>query len=83
MHYIKILGPRFESFLVQKRLRFQGFIVSDFLSRFGEARTQLLAWNKEGKLKNRVTVANGIDNTFNALLDLLKGGNVGKMLVKL
>jgi NADPH-dependent curcumin reductase CurA len=76
-------GPRFEGLLVQRRLRFQGFIVFDFISKYGEAIKELLTWHKEGKLKNRVTIENGIANTHKALLDLLRGGNIGKMLVKL
>ena len=36
-----------------------------------------------GKLHCRETVVEGIENAPQAFLDLLQGGNVGKMIVKL
>jgi NADPH-dependent curcumin reductase CurA len=36
----------------------------------------------EGKLTYRETVVDGFDHTVDAFLDLLRGGNTGKMLVR-
>ncbi|MER5224672.1 hypothetical protein [Streptomyces flaveus] len=36
-----------------------------------------------GKLRHRETVREGLDNTLDAFLALMRGENVGKMIVKL
>ena len=41
------------------------------------------AWLADGKIAWRETVVDGIDNAVDAFLDLLRGGNTGKMLVRL
>jgi NADPH-dependent curcumin reductase CurA len=38
---------------------------------------------RAGKLKNRETVVEGIDNAAGAFMGLFQGKNVGKMVVKL
>jgi len=40
-------------------------------------------WLAEGKLRYRETVREGLDNTLDAFLALMRGENVGKMIVKL
>jgi NADPH-dependent curcumin reductase len=76
-------GPRHINNVVSRRLRIQGFIVIDFLARFGEAAMQLAAWAAEGKLKNRVQVVDGFLNAPTALNMLFSGANTGKLVVKL
>lgn len=39
-------------------------------------------WIKEGKMKYSETMTEGFDNIFKAFADMLKGGNVGKAVVK-
>jgi NADPH-dependent curcumin reductase CurA len=41
------------------------------------------AWLTEGKLKYRETVTKGIENAPSAFIDMLKGRNIGKQIVKL
>ena len=43
---------------------------------------ELAQWVREGKIKYRETIANGIENAPRAFLGLLKGENIGKQLVK-
>lgn len=43
---------------------------------------QNLEWIKQGKLKYKETVTEGFENMFNAFVDMLQGGNVGKAVVK-
>ncbi|MBZ5528904.1 MAG: NADP-dependent oxidoreductase [Acidobacteriia bacterium] len=66
-----------------KRLRVQGFIVLDYAPRFTEAVTQLAQWMLAGKLKDRQTVVEGLENAPDALAMLFSGGNIGKTVVKL
>ena len=76
------LGPRFLRQLIIKRARVEGFLVFDYADRYGEALQQLAEWFKAGKLKYRETLAEGIENAPQAFISMLKGGNIGKQLVK-
>ena len=68
--------------VVTKRLRIQGYIVSDHFDRFGEFYAKAQEWVRDGKLRYRETVVDGIENGPRAFLGLLRGENIGKMLVK-
>lgn len=69
--------------ILTNRLKVQGFIVSDHLSEWPEALTELGGLVAGGKLKYRETVANGLESAPQAFMGLLKGENFGKQLVKL
>ena len=75
-------GPRNMFMVVTKRLRIQGYIVSDHFDRFGEFHAKAQEWVRDGKLHYRETVVEGIENGPLAFLGLLRGENIGKMLVK-
>ena len=66
-----------------KRLRIQGFIVLDYAPKFMEAATQLGKWKMFGKLKDRETIVEGIENAPSAINMLFTGANIGKLVVKL
>ncbi len=77
-------GPRWLFNVVTKRLKVQGFIVSDFADKFSEALRDLTGWYKEGKLKFAEQVADGgIGAAPGAFLGLFRGENLGKQLVKI
>jgi NADPH-dependent curcumin reductase CurA len=76
-------GPRNMMMIVSKRLTLRGFIVSDHGDLAGEFYRRAGAWVAEGKLTYRETVVDGLDSTVGAFIDLLRGGNTGKMLVRL
>jgi NADPH-dependent curcumin reductase CurA len=65
------------------RIRMQGFIVSDDLSRWPPALKELSGHIIAGRIKYRESVAEGLAAAPAALINLLKGGNFGKQLVKL
>jgi NADPH-dependent curcumin reductase CurA len=75
-------GPRNLAFIVTKRLRVQGFIVTDHTDRFGEFVRQVGPWVAEGRLAYRETVLEGIESIPTAFAGLFRGDNTGKMLVR-
>jgi NADPH-dependent curcumin reductase CurA len=74
-------GPNL-GFVVGKRVRIEGLIVSDKPARFAEWRALAAPWVKAGSLHYRETVLDGLDSAPEALCGLLRGDNFGKMLVK-
>jgi NADPH-dependent curcumin reductase CurA len=76
--------PGLASFVtvLEKRLRVQGFILVDYVSRFMEAATQLGQWKMFGKLKDRETIVEGLEKAPDAINMLFTGGNTGKLIVK-
>ena len=76
-------GPRNMMMIVSKRLTLRGFIVSDHGDLAGEFYQRAGAWVADGSLRSRETVVDGLDHAVDAFLDLLRGGNTGKMLVRL
>jgi NADPH-dependent curcumin reductase CurA len=77
------MGQRLLGTFVGKRVRAQGFIVTDFAERYGPARRQMSEWVRSGRLKYREDVVEGIDKAPRAFIGMLRGENFGKMLVKL
>ncbi|MGE5616634.1 MAG: NADP-dependent oxidoreductase [Bacillota bacterium] len=65
------------------RIRMQGMIVFDWKDRYGEALEGLAALYKQGRLKYRESVAEGLESAPRAFIGLLKGENFGKQVVKL
>lgn len=77
-------GPRLLLLMVLIRtLMVKGFLVFQYAQRYPEALAQLTEWYREGKLKYRETVAEGIENAVAAFLGMLRGENIGKQLVKI
>jgi len=72
----------FRSVLVN-RLKIQGFIVSEHLEFWPQARKELGEMVGDGTLKYRETIAQGLESAPEAFIGLLKGRNFGKQLVKL
>jgi NADPH-dependent curcumin reductase CurA len=76
-------GPRNLGFVVTKRLRIQGFIVTDHVDRYPAFLAEVGPWVREGALSYRETVVEGFERLPEAFAGLFRGDNVGKMLVKL
>jgi NADPH-dependent curcumin reductase CurA len=75
-------GPRNMFMVVTKRLLLQGYIISDHYGRFPEFLAAASEWVRARKLQYRETVIDGIENAPGAFVGLLRGENIGKMLVK-
>jgi NADPH-dependent curcumin reductase CurA len=69
--------------LIVVRARMQGFLVSDYAPRFGEAIPRLARWVMNGDIRYRETVTEGLENAPRAFIGMLNGENRGKALVKL
>ena len=77
-------GPRFLWHMITKRARIEGFLVSDFADQHTEALVEMSEWLRQGKLKYRETIEEGgIESAPAAFISMLKGGNIGKQLVKI
>ncbi|MDH6437605.1 NADPH-dependent curcumin reductase CurA [Streptomyces sp. SAI-144] len=68
---------------VLKRITLRGFIVRDHDDLRPEFESRVADWLRSGRITARETVTDGLDSAAGALLALLDGGNVGKMLVRL
>jgi NADPH:quinone reductase len=78
----KILGPRPFPTLLFKSALAQGLMVNQHAGRFEEARLELSTWIKDGLLKSRETIVEGLEKGPKALIGLFKGENIGKQIVK-
>lgn len=76
-------GPRNIMFAVGKSIRLEGFLVSNHFNLMLEFRREMSGWIQDGKVTWKETVEKGIENAPLAFLKLLRGENIGKMLVKL
>ena len=68
--------------LIVKRARAEGFLVFQFADRFREGQQQIAQWIKEGKVKYRETIVDGLENAPKAFIGLFHGENLGKQLVR-
>ena len=75
-------GPRNLFLVVTKRLRIEGFIVSDHFDRMPAFLGEVAPWVRDGSVRYRETVVDGIENAPAAFIGLLAGENIGKMLVR-
>jgi len=66
-----------------KRLTIKGLLVLDWLDRWKDFEQETGRYFREGKLKHRETVVEGIERAVPAFIGLFEGQNVGKMVVKL
>jgi NADPH-dependent curcumin reductase CurA len=76
-------GPRNMSQLVATRLTLRGFLVGDHTDLRPEFLEAVPGWIASGDLVVRETVREGLEDAVPAFLDLLRGGNTGKMVVRL
>jgi NADPH-dependent curcumin reductase len=77
------MGPRIERHLLVKRARMQGFVAFDFEHRTEEAVSRLAAWVREGKLRYREDILDGLESCPGAIAGLYRGDNLGKRLIRL
>jgi NADPH-dependent curcumin reductase CurA len=69
--------------VIAARIMMKGFIYTDYLSEMADFYRDVGGWIGAGKMTSRETVRNGIEAMPEAFLDLFRGANMGKMLVRL
>lgn len=81
-----LISPFFPSLqhrVLTKRLVIKGFIVSDHRKECGpDFQRDMSEWIKKGEIKYREDVRPGIENAGTIFVDMLRGDNFGKMVVK-
>ncbi|MGZ5475984.1 MAG: NADP-dependent oxidoreductase [Thermoanaerobaculia bacterium] len=74
-------GPNLGSILVNRAL-IQGLIIFDHVDRMPAFLRDMSQWLREGKIKYREDVIQGLENAPRAFIGLLKGENIGKRVVQ-
>jgi NADPH-dependent curcumin reductase CurA len=75
--------PQLMRTMLTRRIRMQGFIIfDDYGHRHGEFYQQMSAWLKEGRIKFREDVVEGLERAPEAFLGMLEGRNFGKLVVR-
>ncbi|MBM3523714.1 MAG: NADP-dependent oxidoreductase [Alphaproteobacteria bacterium] len=77
------MGLRHHRHILVKRLRWQGFLYTDYVHRADEGLARLSAWVRDGRIRYREDIADGIERMPEAFLRLLTGENLGKQLVRI
>jgi NADPH-dependent curcumin reductase CurA len=76
-------GPKNLSTAIGKRLKLQGFIVTDYADRTPDFYADMRQWIGEGKMHWEETIVEGLENAPQAFIGLFRGENMGKMIVKI
>lgn len=76
-------APLLLATLLRKRIKMQGFIITDHADRIEEFRRDMMQWVREGRVKSREDIVSGLENAPEAFIGLLEGRNFGKLIVKL
>lgn len=76
-------GPRVDRHLLVKRVRMQGFVIFDHAEGAPQARSDLAAWLREGRIRYLEDVLDGLEQAPDAIAGLYRGDNQGKRLIRL
>ena len=76
-------GPRNLFQATANDLTLRGFRGSSYLHRMNDMQRDVAAWLREGRLRYRESIIEGLENAPEALVKLLGGETIGKTLVKI
>ena len=79
----KVQGPSNYLRLAERNSSMAGFTVFHYTERYGEAMAEIADWISDGKITLHEQVEEGLEAFPGALEMLFKGGNTGKLLVKI
>jgi NADPH-dependent curcumin reductase CurA len=69
--------------IIYNRVTIRGFVYYEFESKRAEFLEDMKNWIRQGRLKYRTTILQGLDQAPAALIGLFTGANTGKMVVQL
>jgi NADPH-dependent curcumin reductase CurA len=69
--------------IIYNRVTMRGFVFYEFEAKRAQFLNDMKGWIKEGRLKYRTTILQGIEQAPTALIGLFTGANTGKMVVQL
>ncbi|WP_418908587.1 NADP-dependent oxidoreductase [Glutamicibacter endophyticus] len=76
-------GPGNMSHLITRGLKLQGFTLGSYLQHADAFYADMGRWFSEGKIAYDETIVDGLENTVDAFIQMMRGANTGKMLVRL
>jgi NADPH-dependent curcumin reductase CurA len=68
--------------VLTKRLHIQGFIQFDYADQRPDFYRDMAQWIRDGRVKYREDIIDGLENAPEGLIGLLKGKNFGKLIVR-
>lgn len=76
-------GPRNMSNIITRGLTLRGFTLGNYLGLAQEFNEKMAHWFGSGEIVYDETVVDGIDHAVDAFLGMMRGENIGKMLVRI
>ncbi|MGE0332079.1 MAG: NADP-dependent oxidoreductase [Ramlibacter sp.] len=77
-----VQGPKNYLSLLVNRARMEGIVVFDYADRYPLAVAEMAGYLKDGRMKSKEDIVEGLDNFPEALLKLFSGANFGKLVLK-
>jgi NADPH-dependent curcumin reductase CurA len=74
--------PLLMQHILTKRLTFRGFIVWDFAAQLPQFMADMSQWLREGRIKYKEDITDGLENAPRELIGLLRGKNFGKKIIR-
>jgi NADPH2:quinone reductase len=75
--------PLLMAAILRKSLTVRGFIVSDFMAAYqAEFLQRASAWVRDGSLRFREDIVDGLENAPEAFVGMLDGRNFGKLIIR-
>ncbi|GAA1784092.1 NADP-dependent oxidoreductase [Agromyces lapidis] len=78
----RVPGPDNLANIITRGLEVTGFTLAAYLHLAPEFTERMTGWFAEGRIAYDETVVDGIENTVDAFLAMMRGANTGKMLVR-
>lgn len=75
-------GPDNMVNIIKQGLSLRGFTLGDHMDLAQEFNDKMSAWFAAGQIDYDETVVDGLENTVQAFLDMMRGANTGKMVVR-
>ncbi|MCQ1950313.1 NADP-dependent oxidoreductase [Arthrobacter sp. zg-Y859] len=77
------VGPRNLAIAIGKEITLRGFLVGSYNQYADEFAALMTRWMQDGLVRYDETFVDGLENSPQAFIDLMKGANKGKMIVNL